>query len=193
MRLATSSTRSAARSLPDSDRIDHLVDELTRRLREGLRRRLGEHARQGHSLDEIGSTEEIARRMLDVLPEPSHWNEVLGPFYTTRQVASLLGNASRQALADRRKRGTLLGLKTSDGTLVYPSFQFDESRRVVPGLAEVLRSFRDVDVDGWTVAAWLVSASSALDGCSVVEWLRRGGDLEPVLALAQDTARRFAQ
>jgi hypothetical protein len=131
--------------------------------------------------------------MLDVLPEPSRWNEVLGPFYTTRLVASLLGGASRQALADRRERGTLLALKTTDGVLVYPAFQFDEAHRVVPGLAEVLRHFQDVDVDEWTVAGWLVSSSEALDGCTVVDWLRQGGGLEPVLSLAWDTARRFAQ
>ena len=189
----TTSTPSSRRPVPDVDRIDDLVDELTRRLRDGLRRRLAEHARQGHSLDEIGSTEEIASRMLDVLPESSHWNEVLGPFYTTRQVANLLGGASRQALADRRKRGTLLGLKTTDGVLVYPAFQFDEKRRVVSGLSEVLRCFCDVDVDDWTIAGWLVSSLDALEGHSAVGWLRQGGQLEPVLDLARDTARRFAQ
>lgn len=191
MSLVTS-THPLRGPVPDADRIDDIIDELTQRLREGLRRRLGEHARQGHSLDEIGTTEEIARRMLEVLPEPSHWNEVLGPFYTTRQVTSLLGGASRQALADRRRRGTLLGLKTTDGQLVYPAFQFDEERRVLPGLGEVLRCFQDVDVDDWTVAGWLVSAMNALEGCSAIEWLHRGGDLEPLLALARDAALRFA-
>lgn len=67
----------------------------------------------GRSLEELGSPEELAERMVATVPEPSPWGE-LGPFYSTRKVAKLLGGVSRQAIADRRKRGTLLGLRTAD-------------------------------------------------------------------------------
>ncbi|MCG8455898.1 MAG: hypothetical protein MI919_06410 [Holophagales bacterium] len=182
----------ARRPASSPERVEHLVEELTRRVRRGLRHRLAEHARRGRPLDEIGSPEELAERMLDAIPEASGWNEVLGPFYTTRQVARRLGGASRQAIADRRKRGTILWLETSDGVLAYPAFQFD-GPRVIPGLAEVLSCFRGVDVDRWTVAGWLASSFEELGGRSVIEWLREGHELEAALALARDAAERFGR
>jgi hypothetical protein len=123
--------------------------------------------------------------------KPSRWSNLLGPVYTTGQVGKLLGGVPHQAIADRRDQRTLLGLKTADGVIVYPAFQFGERNEVLAGLPEVLQCFRDNGVDDWTLAAWLVSPSRALEGRSVVEWLHRGLDPEPVFHLAQDAARRF--
>jgi hypothetical protein len=58
------------------------------------------------------------------IPTPSQWNCLVGPFYTSAEVAWLLGGVSRQALADRRQRRTILATKTADGVFVYPTFQF---------------------------------------------------------------------
>jgi hypothetical protein len=168
-----------------------LIDEITYHVKQGLEERFSRYQDKGHSLDRIGSAKELARRMLEVVPSPSRWDELLGPFYSTGQVAKILGGVSRQALADRRERRTLLGLKTADGVVVYPTFQFDERNRVLPGLAEVLQTFRG-QVDDWTLAGWLVSSSKMLRGQSVIQWLRAGGHLDPVLALARDAAQRFA-
>jgi hypothetical protein len=166
-----------------------LIDEITEHVRQGLEERL-----QGRSPEEIGSAEDIAGRMLNALPpRPSRWDAVIGPFYSTSQVAKLCGGISRQALADRRERHTLLGLKTGDGVVVYPAFQFDEKNKVLKGLPEVLRCFRESSVDDWTLAGWLASPSRALGGRSAIEWLRLGRDLEPVLDLARDAARRFSR
>jgi|SRR6185436_5071666 len=129
---------------------------------------------------------------LDALPG-WRWNDLLGPFYSTAQVAKICGGISRQALADRRERRTILGLKTADGVVVYPSFQFDETNRVLSGLSEVLQCFRGAEVDDWTLAGWLVSPLQALDGRSAMDWLRSGRELEPVLVLARDAARRFSE
>lgn len=171
-----------------------LIQEITEHLRHGLEERLSAYAEQGRSLKEIGPARELARRMLEAVPVPSRWDEVLGPFYSTSQVTKLFGGISRQALDDRRKRHTILGLKTADGVLVYPSFQFDEQSRVLRGLPEVLQCFRQVsDADDWTLAGWLVSPLRPLGGESVVQWLRHDKDIQPVLALARDTARRMSQ
>ena len=131
-------------------------------------------------------------RMLQVVPTVSRWNDLLGPFYSTNQVAKISGGISRQALADRRERRTILELKTADGVVVYPAFQFYEKNRVLNGLSEVLQCFRGVGVDDWTLAGWLASPSRALEGRSAIEWLRLGKELEPVLVLARDAARRFS-
>jgi hypothetical protein len=171
-----------------------MVEEITQRLREGLEQRLSTFTDRGHSLEEIGPAEELARRMLEVVPIPSRWDDLLGPFYSTRQVARLLGGVSRQAVADRRERGTLLGLKTADGEVVYPTFQFGEGNQVIPGLAEVIQSFtRRTGADDWTMAGWLVSPLRALKGKSAIGWLRSGNDPEPLMTLARDAARRFSQ
>lgn len=169
------------------------VDQVTAHLRRGLEERLSQYVEHGHSLTEIGSAEELADRMLQAVPTVSRWDDLLGPFYSTAQVAKICGGISRQALADRRERRTILGLKTADGVIVYPSFQFDGTNRVVSGLSDVLQCFRDVDADDWTLAGWLVSPLRALGGQSVMDWLRAGGEPEPVLALARDAARRFSE
>jgi hypothetical protein len=168
------------------------IDKVTAHLRRGLQERLSLYVEHGHSLDEIGSAEELADRMLQAVPTVSRWNDLVGPFYSTNQVAKICGGISRQALADRRERRTILGLKTADGVIVYPMFQFDDKNRVVSGLPEVLQCFRGVDVDDWTLAGWLVSPSRALGGRSVVGWLHHGLELEPVLVLARDAVRRFS-
>jgi hypothetical protein len=169
-----------------------LIDEITQHVKEGLEERLSPFDAPGRSLDGIGSPRDLARRMLEIVPIPSRWDDLLGPFYGTGQMAKILGGVSRQAIADRRERRTLLGLKTADGVMVYPTFQFDEHNRVLTGLAEILQAFRDSAVDDWTLAGWLVAPSKDLRGQSVVQELRSGGDLDLLLGLARDAARRFA-
>jgi hypothetical protein len=170
------------------------LDELTDRVRHGLEERLTVLVEHGHSLAELGAPAELADRMLAVVPAPSRWDDLLGPFYTTAEVAKRLGGISRQALADRRERRTILALKTADGVLVYPAFQFaDGGHQVVAGLAEVLQAFRGSEVDEWTLAGWLVAPSRALGGRSVIDWLRDGRDLAAALTLARDASRRFSR
>jgi hypothetical protein len=169
------------------------IDEVAHYVRRALEKRRSSYARHGRSLEDIAPAEELARRMVEVVPEPSRWDDLLGPFYSTGQVSKLLGGVSRQAVADRRDRRTLLGLKTADGVIVYPAFQFGERNEVLAGLPDVLQCFRDSGVDDWTLAGWLVSPSRTLEGRSAVEWLRQGFDPEPVLHLARDAARRFSR
>jgi hypothetical protein len=147
---------------------------------------------RGRSLKDIAPAEEMARTV-EVVPEPSSWDDLLGPFYTTGQVEKLLGGVSRQAVADRCDRRTLLGLKTADAMIVYPAFQFGERNEVLAGLPDVLQCFGDSKVDDWTLAGWLVSPSQSLEGRTAVEWLSQGFDPEPVLHLAHDAARRFSR
>jgi hypothetical protein len=166
-----------------------LIDEITQHVKEGLEERLSPFDAPGRSLDGIGSPRDLARRMLEIVPITSRWDDLLGPFYSTGQVAKILGGVSRQAIADRRERRTLLGLKTADGVMVYPTFQFDDRNQVLPGLAEILQAFRDSAVDDWTLAGWLVAPSRDLRGKTVIEWLRAGKDREVVLSLARKFAR----
>ena len=67
------------------------IDEVARHLKRALEERRSSYAEHGRSLEEIGPPEELARRMAGVVPEPSRWDDVLGPFYTTSKVAEILG------------------------------------------------------------------------------------------------------
>jgi len=169
------------------------IDRVTEHLRRGLEERLSSLTEHGRTLEEIGPADRLAEKMLDAVPATSRWDDRLGPFYTTSKLAKLWGGVSRQAVADRRERRTVLGLKTADGALVFPTFQFDERNRVLAGLPEVLQCFRGAPVDGWTLAGWLVAPMRPLKGSSVIDWLRTGGEQDLVLALARDAARRFSQ
>jgi hypothetical protein len=173
-------------------RASALIDRINQLVREGLEERFTSYAKGGHSLDGIGQPEDVARRMLATVPTPSRWDDLLGPFYSGNQVAKLLGGISRQAVADRRERRTLLGLKTADGLIVYPTFQFDHRNEILAGLPEILQCFRGGVVDDWTLAGWLVSSMATLGGRSVIEAIRDGEDRKPLLALARDAARRFS-
>lgn len=150
------------------------------------------YSEQGRSLADFGSAEELAKRMVATVPSPSPWGE-LGPFYSTSGVSKLLGGVSRQAIADRRKRETLLALRTADDAWVYPAFQFDDRQTVLEGLPEIWKILRSSGVDGWTLASWLTSPMRSLEGRSPIDRLRRGEDRETLLLLARDAARRFSQ
>lgn len=169
------------------------AEELVAHLLRGIEERSMAYHQHGRSLGDMGSPDELAQKMLAAFPEPSRWDDLLGPFFTTGQMTRLLGGISRQALAERRERRTVLGLMTADGVVVYPTFQLDTHNRVLPGLSEVLRSFDPTAVDEWTLAGWLVARHGALGERSVVEWLRQERDLAPLLALARDASRRFEQ
>ncbi|HXV62482.1 MAG TPA: hypothetical protein VEK15_17410 [Vicinamibacteria bacterium] len=169
------------------------VEKVARQLRHALTNLAESYAERGRSLEDLGTAEEIANRMLATVPAPSDWDDLLGPFYSTSRVAKLLGDISRQAIAERRERRTLLGLRTEDGSYVYPTFQFDAHNDVLSGLAEVLQCFDPKDVDEWTVAGWLVASQRSLGGRSVIEALASRGPRQDVVELARAQAARFAQ
>lgn len=182
---ASKASNTAAAIDPYVERVSSQVSaELARRV-EGLRSR-------GHSPDELGDPEALAARMLAAVPEPSPWSQ-LGPFYSTAGLARVLGGVSRQAVEERRRRRTVLALRTADGVWVYPAFQLDANNRVVPGLAEVLDRFRPrTPDDEWMVASFLAAPQAGLDGRTVIEHLAAGAELDAVLDLAADRAARWA-
>jgi hypothetical protein len=85
-------------------------------------------------------------------------------------VMALLGLKSRQAVQQRRARGTLLGLPLG-GTYVYPAWQFDKGT-VLPGLSETLAALRDLDP--WGQVAYVLAGEPRLDGVRPLDALRAG-------------------
>jgi hypothetical protein len=172
--------------------IDPYVEQVSARVSAELARRVDVLRSQGHSPDTLGEPDALAARMLAAVPQPSPWSE-LGPFYSTAGIARVLGGVSRQAVEERRRRRTILALRTADGVWVYPAFQLDDRNRIVRSLAEVLDRFRpQTPDDEWMVASFLAAAQPGLAGATVVEHLQAGGDLAPVLDLADERAARWA-
>ena len=165
----------------------HLLDALSAR----VRRRLTEVAATGGNPATFGTPEQMADRMLAVVPVAHPWDEQIGPFYDTPGLTAMLG-ITRQAVADRVRRRRLLAVSTQDRRLLYPVLQFD-GPTVLAGLPDVLIAFADATVDGWAVAAWLTTPAAALGSQTPIHWLRHGEDPAPLHLLAADTAARWAR
>ena len=171
---------------------DPYVERVSSQVTEGLARRVGALRANGQDAAALGDPDDVAARMLATVPEPSPWAE-LGPFYSTTGFARVLGGVSRQAVEERRRRRTVLALRTADGAWVYPAFQLDDHNRVVQGLADILDRFHPrVGDDAWMVASFLAAPQPALGGVTIVDHLRDGGDLASVLDLADDRATRWS-
>lgn len=174
------------------------ADALARLLAE-VEQRLGERVEEltaaGRSVDSLGDPAELAERMVAVLPSVHPLDTALGPFYDTTGLVGWLG-VSRQALADRVRRGTLLACRTADGHLLYPLFQFARSGEVRAGIAEAVQVLLRAGVDGWTVGSWLTTPSAAFGGDSAVDHLvvhrQSRASVARVVAAATADARRWA-
>jgi hypothetical protein len=190
-RPPTGAAGSAANTAPAA-RAAAYVERVSAQVSAELTRRVDALRAQGHGPDALGDADSLAARMLAAVPEPSPWAE-LGPFFSTAGIARVLGGVSRQAVEERRRRRTILALRTADGVWVYPAFQLDERNRVVRGLAEVLARFRPATVDDeWMVAAFIAAPQPDLGGRTIVDHLADGGDLADVVVLADERAERWA-
>jgi hypothetical protein len=127
-------------------------------------------AAQGRTLGDLGDLDDLAARMVSALPTQHPYDEPLGPFYDTTGLVSWLG-VSRQAVADRVRRGTLLACRTQDGHLVYPAWQFARDGAVRPGVVEAVGEFARRGADGWSTALWLTTPSDVFGGQSAVDYL----------------------
>lgn len=165
------------------------VEAATRRFREELTARVRAHERAGNSIHRVlGEPEAYATRAVaSSVPEPSPWNELVGPFTRTEGAMARLGGITRQAVASKAKRSRLLRLATSDGVYVFPVWQF-VGGGVLEGLPEILPLFDAVD--GWTVAGWLRSVEPELGEAPADALLR--GEVERVLRVARAASRMLS-
>lgn len=117
------------------------------------------------------------------------WDRLIGPFYDVAGVVRRL-EISADAVQHRVRRHQLLGCMTSDGTLVFPTFQFDQHGSVLPGLADILTILSGATDDCWQVALWLTTPSAQLHGQTPVGALK-SQETQAVRLLAIRTAGRW--
>jgi hypothetical protein len=109
------------------------------------------------------------------------WAAQIGPVLTEPDVGRLL-DVPAVDLARRR----LLRVRTRDGAVGYPAFQFDGAR-ALPGLEDVIAVFDGVVSSPLTVASWLTAPRAELAGRCHADLLR-DGDVERVVVAARQTA-----
>lgn len=141
-------------------------------------------SRQAANESAIGEADPVAEAVLRSVGAKQQLLEEAGGAFEAAQVADLL-RISRQAVNQRRTRGTLLGVPAGSRYL-YPACQFTETG-VVPHLGEALGAFQELG-DPWTRLSVLLSGEDVLDGETVIEALRRG-HVENALA----EIRRFGE
>lgn len=163
---------------------------LIAELRSALHERLGFRVLPV-SWHDVNAVPTIVERMLAVLPDPvvADLDDRLGPFYDTAGLVAWLG-VSRQAIHKQRTT-RYLALRTGDGDLLYPSFQFEANGAVLAGLPAVLGTLRPVLNDPWNLALWVTTPVDELDG-SVVTALRNGRQRAALDFAAREAARLAA-
>jgi hypothetical protein len=117
------------------------------------------------------------------------WDSRVGPFYDAAGAAAFTGMMPTE-LALCITAGDVLEVTTSDGTPLYPTFQFGPRGELLPALRVVANTLLPISDDLWDVALWLVTPTLAFDRRSAIEMLR-AGDTEPVVALARGDVRRL--
>lgn len=168
------------------------IAQVTEQLQEMLQGLQADRKAAGESLASLGAPADLAARLLAAVPALSEWDDRVGPFYTSRKVGVLLGGISRQAVAERRHRGSILAMRTADGVWVYPTWQFLDSGEIRPGLREIVAPFTRLDVDGWEIAGWLESTFKEIGGATPRQVFDHGGDLAKLSDMATRAASRLS-
>ena len=169
------------------------ADEISEILAGTVRERVAGHIEAGdESLIELSP--ESVKTAVDqwFAPSGARLADRVGPVYDAVATHQLLSIDRRQA-SDRRNRGTILALKTSDDHWVYPAFQFT-GPTVNPQMKSMFSKFAQVsDTPWWTVAAWFRTTRTDLDGLTPADWVRNGRDLETVTTLVDELVRRWTR
>lgn len=174
--------------------LDQMTKVETEAQKEQILRGFAEGLEVLGDLPELEDPESLGRAAALTLARPGLWEEQLGPLLTGAQARGLLGGISREALSQRVRRGTLLALRDERGRVRYPLVQFDEEEGAVRGeIPTLVRAFRERELSGWELAAFLTTAQPELGNDSPAGWMRAGGEPELLLAVAREAAERLSR
>jgi hypothetical protein len=96
--------------------------------------------------------------------------EAEGGALTAEEAARMLG-ITRQAIDNRRKRGTLLAVLLGRRGYRYPAWQFTADG-VLPGLDRTLKAL--AEYSPWIQVSFFLNDNAWLDGHRPIDVLRRG-------------------
>ena len=106
---------------------------------------------------------------------------------STREVADMTG---RSPAAIARSAGRSLYAYRLGRSLRFPTWQFDDDGRPLPGLATVVPVLREGLTPRVVEARMTCVDPEILDGLSPVEWLARGGGPAEVTCVLTEMDRR---
>ena len=106
---------------------------------------------------------------------------------STREVADMTG---RSPAAIARSAGRSLYAYRLGRSLRFPTWQFDDDGRPLPGLATVVPVLREGLTPRVVEARMTCAAPEILDGLSPVEWLARGDDPAEATRVLTEMDRR---
>ena len=106
---------------------------------------------------------------------------------STREVADMMG---RSPAAVARSAGRSLYAYHLGRSLRFPTWQFDDDGRPLPGLATVVPVLREGLTPRVVEARMTCADPEILDGLSPVEWLTRGGGPAEVTCVLTEMDRR---
>lgn len=112
--------------------------------------------------------EDFADRVVDQVDTAPLWSAHLGPVYSAKSVAAVLG-VSKQAV--QQNKG-LLRMTTEDGTVVYPAYQFEGTRQA-RGVSPIVQAARG-EISDWTLASWFVTENDDLAGKRPIDAIGEG-------------------
>ena len=124
------------------------------------------------ALDQVRAADPLGPARLRWLHDRERLLTAEGGVLPVTDVMRLLGLKSRQAVQQRRSRGTLLGLPLGGPTYVYPVWQFDQQGKILSGLPETLAAL--APLDAWGQAAYLLAGEPRLDDARPLDVLRSG-------------------
>lgn len=134
---------------------------------------------------------EVLRDMVATAPHPLA--DRIGPVWSSIQTREQLGLNSRQALDSRRRSGSILGVRASNGAIYYPVSQFrvvNGAVEVRPALAAMFKALRDQDP--WAVATLLTVPAPELEDQSPLQWEYADKDSSALAMLAHRVRREWA-
>lgn len=135
--------------------------------------------------------DELVNAVLGVPPlarVSSKLADEIGPFYDTSGVMALLGGVTKQAVNARRKKGTILALRTADAKWVYPVFQF-AGNEVDRALLAAIRALGNSPA--WSAALWFVTSNDDLAGMTPLNWAKAGLPTDALDVSAHRTASEW--
>jgi hypothetical protein len=124
-------------------------------------------------------------------PDYSELVDIVAPLWSAEHARRVL-DVSRSTMAQQRKRGSLLALRTAGSGFLYPVFQFETYEgkvQVKRGLREFMMTLRSQDP--WTVAVVVKTPAPELDGLSPLGWVHTGGDIKVLVDYAKILAAEF--
>lgn len=174
------------------------ASDYAKELAEVLTQRIAMSLPQGDDIVLLDPNE-VAKSMesLIVYEPPASSNtlaDLLAQYWTGARVRKALGIRTRQALDSRRRHGSILGVKSTDGDVLYPVEQFhrraDGQVEVKPALVPLLRALREHD--SWAVGVLLCTPAPELDGLTPFDWAQQKRPAETLERLGRRVAREWS-